>query len=52
MKLQPLQHSFCQPVTMAETLEPYSIAGAYVIELTLYMPQRYMGEWKYISSVS
>jgi len=22
MKLQPLQHSFCQPVTMAETLEP------------------------------
>lgn len=44
MKLQPLQHSFCQPVTMAETLEPQSISGAYVVELTLYMPQRYMGE--------
>ena len=22
MKLQPLQHSFCEPVTMAELLEP------------------------------
>jgi hypothetical protein len=34
VELQPLTPSFCQSVMMADTLDPYSVPGAHVEELS------------------